>query len=279
MPVQRSGRRWRIISALLMIALLASYAWYERTSGFTHGGSAPGLIYGTIALFMIGLLLYFGVRKRSYRSRWGTLEGWLQSHIYLGIFTFLLIIAHTGFRFEDQVAVALMIVVTIVVVSGIVGALLYKTVPRALTQVDANLSTTELSDEMNTLTRSMARIASDKSAPFQKIYRTLVRESIPPPLAGWRLLLSADARRAIGGSSDDWGPMLGLVPDAEQKDLRQLLVLSRQQKELHLRLVAQQKYRNLLDSWLYIHLPLSIAMIVLIIAHLWGVFYYGELPF
>ncbi len=279
MPVKRSGRRWRIISGVLLVILIASYVWYERTEGYTHGGSPAGLIYGTAALVMIGLLLYYGIRKRSYRSRWGTMEGWMQSHIYLGIFTFLLILAHTGFRFQDQVAVALMIIVTIVVVSGVVGALLYKTVPRALTQVDANLTTTELSDEMNKLSRSMARIASEKSAPFQKIYITLIREAIPAPLAGWRLLLRPDVKRAVGGRSDDWAPMLGLVPSEEQRDLRQLLVLSRQQKELHLRLAAQQKYRNLLDSWLYIHLPLSVAMIVLIVAHLWGVFYYGELPF
>ena len=34
----------------------------------------------------------------------------------------------------------------------------------------------------------------------------------------------------------------------EQADLRQLLVLSRQHKELHIRLIAQQRYKNLLDA-------------------------------
>lgn len=279
MPIRRYDRRWQMIAGLLLAALLASYVWYEKSEGYTHGGSPMGLLYGTIALALIVLLLFFGVRKRSYRSTWGTMEEWLQSHIYLGIVTFILIVAHTGFRFEDQIAVALMIVVTIVVLSGVVGALLYKTVPRMLTEVDSNLPASTISDEMNQLTRSMSRVASGKSEPFQKIYKTLVREAIPPPLAGWRLLFRRDLRGSIGSRSDDWGSLLRLVPEPEQKDLRQLLVLSRQQKELHLRLASQQRFRNLLDSWLFVHIPLSVAMIVLIIAHLWGVFYYGRLPF
>jgi hypothetical protein len=275
MPVQSSGRRWRIIALVLLAGLLASYVWYERNEGYTHGGSLMGLLYGAIALGLILLLLFFGVRKRWYRSRWGTLEGWLQSHIYLGIFTFVLILAHTGFRFQDQVAVALMIVVTLVVVSGIVGAILYKTVPRMLTEVGTNLPAEAISEEMNLLMRSMSRIASGKSEPFQRTYKRLIRETIPPPLAGWRLLFRGAGKK----SSREWSGLLGLVPESEQKELRQLLVLSRQQKELHMRLVAQQRYRNLLDAWLYIHLPLSIAMIILIVAHLWGAFYYGKMPF
>ncbi|MGA7615253.1 MAG: hypothetical protein WBX15_08730 [Thermoanaerobaculia bacterium] len=279
MPVRRHAGRWQLISALLLAALLGSYVWYEQREPFTHGGSTMGLIYGIVALALMGLLLWFGIRKRSYRSRFGTLEEWLQSHIYLGLFTFAVVIAHTGFQFRDRMAIALLIVVTLVIASGILGAILYKTVPRLLTEVDSNLPADAMSEEMNQLTRSMSRAASGKSAPFQRIYKRLVQEAIPPPLAGWRLLLRSSNRRNPTTRPDDWSSFLGMVPEDEQAELRQLLVLSRQQKELQLRLVAQQKYRNLLDFWLYMHLPLSIAMILLIIAHLWGVFYYGKIQF
>ena len=77
----------------------------------------------------------------------------------------------------------------------------------------------------------------------------------------------------------DWTGLVGMVEKSEQDELRQLLVASRQQKELHLRLVYQQRYRNILDFWLYLHIPLSVAMIVLIFAHVWGVFYYGVVKF
>ena len=66
------------------------------------------------------------------------------------------------------------------------------------------------------------------------------------------------------------------VPAEEQEELRQLLVLSRQRSELLQRLIAQQRYRNLLGAWLYIHVPLSIALLVLVAAHLVAVFYYAR---
>jgi hypothetical protein len=69
---------------------------------------------------------------------------------------------------------------------------------------------------------------------------------------------------------------LARVPAAEQEELRQLLVLGRQHRELAGRLVAQQRLRNLLDAWLYLHLPLSAVLLVLIAAHLVAVFYFGR---
>jgi hypothetical protein len=236
-----------------------------------------GLIYGFAALFLMLVLLFFGIRKRWYRSRWGTVEGWLQGHIWLGILSLFVILAHTGFRFQDRVAVTLMVVIGGVVASGVVGAILYKTVPRMLTDVESNLTIEELSEQINQLSRSMARIASGHSATFQRLHEGLLREIRPRPLAGWKLLFGGRHRLRRDVEPGEWSKLLGIVTREEQQDLRQLLVLSRQQKELHFRLLAQQRYRNVLDFWLYVHVPLSIGMIVLLAAHLWGAFYYGRI--
>jgi len=56
--------------------------------------------------------------------------------------------------------------------------------------------------------------------------------------------------------------------------LQQLLVLSRQRRELVLALVQQQRYRNLLAAWLLVHVPLSFALLVVLAAHLWGALRY-----
>jgi hypothetical protein len=66
------------------------------------------------------------------------------------------------------------------------------------------------------------------------------------------------------------------VGPAEQADLRQLLVLSRQREELRRRLLDQQRYKNLLDVWLYLHVPLSIALVALVVAHVVAVLYYWQ---
>ena len=261
---------------MLLAVLIASWVKYEEGEPFTHGGSPMGLLYGLISLALIVLLMFYGIRKRAYRSRLGKLENWLQSHIYLGVLTFFVILAHTGFRFEDRVATILFVVVTLVIASGILGAVLYKTVPRALTEVESNLTNDEISDQLNQLGKAMARLSSQKSDSFQQIYSRLMSEVKPGIMAGWRLLFRG-GRLGLGEQPKDLSAKLALVPLEERDDLRQLLVLSRQQKELHIRLLAQQRYRNILDFWLYLHLPLSIALIALIAAHLWGAFYYGKI--
>src|SRR3954453_1527258 len=270
MPVARSGILWRRIFLLLLIAVVGAY-FYNARKEFPHGGSTLGLTYGTIGYALILLLAFFGIRKRWYRSTFGTLEQWMQSHIYLGVLTLVILVFHSGGRFNDAVAVTTLILVAIVVVSGIFGAILYVTVPRLLTEVESNLTVEEISDQLNQLARSMARIASGKSAPFQRIYEELIRESLPGWLAGWRLLFTRRRRQEGVG---DWSRLIALVAKDEQEELRQMLVLSRQRKELLIRLVYQQRYKNILESWLYIHVPFTIALLLLAAVHIAAVFYY-----
>ena len=275
MAIARSGRLWRPIFFVLLIAVSASY-WYYAQREFPHGGSNWGLGYGIAGTLLILLLAFFGIRKRWYRSTFGTLEQWLQSHIYLGLLVLVVLIFHTGMRFNDKVAVATLILVIIVVASGVLGAILYVTVPRLLTEVESNLTVEDMSDQLNQLARAMARIASGRSAAFQRIHDELTKQTTPRGLAGWRLLISRGRR--VKQEAADWARLIALVPKEEQEDLRQMLVLSRQRKELLLRLVYQQRYKNVLEAWLYIHVPFTIALLVMAIVHIAGVFYYGRLP-
>ncbi|HKS25675.1 MAG TPA: hypothetical protein VJZ76_22995 [Thermoanaerobaculia bacterium] len=264
---------WRRIFVVLLLVTGGAYFYYAR-AGFQHGGTPVGLVYGTIGFALCYLLAYFGIRKRSYRSRFGTLEQWLQSHIYLGVLAMVILLLHTGGRFNDKVAVATLILVGIVVGSGIVGAVLYVTVPRLLTEVESELTIDDIAEQINQLAKQMARIASGRSEPFQRIYRQLIDEGRPGWLAGWRLLLSR--MKVKKGASTDWAPLLRLVPKEEEAELRQMLVVSRQRKELLLRLLFQSRYKNVLESWLYVHVPFTVALLVLAIVHVVAVFYYGK---
>src|SRR5437588_316469 len=231
MPVAHSGIVWRRIFVVLLLAVGGTYFYYAR-AGFQHGGTTIGLTYGTIGFVLCFLLAYFGIRKRSYRSRFGTLEQWLQSHIYLGVLALIILVLHTGGRFNDKIAVATLILVGIVVASGIFGAILYVTVPRLLTEVESELTVDEISEQMNQLAKQIARIASGRSEPFQRIYRQLIEEGTPGWLAGWRLLVSRLARKRANSKSADLPQLLALVPKEEEAELRQMLVVSRQRKEL-----------------------------------------------
>src|SRR5258708_9684666 len=73
MPIARSGVLWRRIFFVLLIAFTATFVWYNQHE-YPHGGSRLGLIYGTIGFFLCFLLAFFGIRKRWYRSTFGTVE-------------------------------------------------------------------------------------------------------------------------------------------------------------------------------------------------------------
>jgi hypothetical protein len=271
----RESARWRRWTLGLFVLTSAAYLVYQARE-FPHGGSWPGIAFGVLALALVALLLYYGVRKRSYKSRFGTLESWLQSHVYLGLLSLVVVLYHAGFRFEDRVATAALVVLAAVVVTGLYGAILYTVVPRLLTEVQGEDTPEGLSDELERIARSMRRMAKDRSSTFRRLQEGLLAETRPGRLAGWRLLF---ARRREREAEPDWAPLLGRVGPEEQEDLRALLVLARQHKELHRRLTGQQKYRNLLDVWLWLHVPLSLALAVLVLAHLGAVFYYwGVLP-
>jgi hypothetical protein len=147
-------------------------------------------------------------------------------------------------------------------------------VPRRLTEVEGNLTPEQMTEQLNQLARTMARLASARSEPFQKVCQGLLAEMTPARLAGWRLLFGGGKERK--DEAAPWAAQLSRVPASEQEDLRQLLVLARQRRELHQRLLAQQRYRNLLDVWLYLHVPLSIALIALVVAHLIAVFFFSK---
>ncbi len=140
MPVARSGVLWRRIFVVLLAIVVGSFIWSVKRGEFPHGGSKIGLIFGTAGYLLILLLAYYGIRKRSYRSTFGTLEQWLQSHIYLGLLVLVLLSLHTGGRFNDTVAVTTFVLAAVVILSGIAGAIFFVTVPRLLTEVESNLT-------------------------------------------------------------------------------------------------------------------------------------------
>ena len=281
-------RTWRRRGLWGGALLVGSAAWAVRSGGFQHGGSPAGLVYGILAVLAIIVLMTFAARKRAYRSTWGTLEGWMQAHIYIGLLAAVAVLLHTGFHFRDRVAVAAFAVLLAVVLSGVVGVLLYSVVPRRLSAAENNLSPHAIAEQLDTMARAMARLAQSRSDPFQQVCQGLLLESRPGRLAGWRLVLLGNPGRHLaaaaavgGGSSGDsrtpWAAALPRVPLGEQPELRQLLTMSRQRAELLRRLVVQQRYRNLLDAWLWVHVPLSVALLVVLAAHLVAVFYYGNL--
>lgn len=266
------ARWWRALG-LALAALSGLLFWLQgRFEPFRHGGSAWGLGWGIAAALLVLLLLGFGVRKRAYRSSLGTLEGWLQAHVVLGLLVLMLALFHTGFRFDDRLALTALVLLVLVVLSGLAGIFLYSLFPRRLTEVGSNRTPAQISEQLNQIAAAMGALAVGRSSAFQRLAATALTAARPGKLAGWRLLVARPRREAGEGAA--FKRQVAEVPPAEREPLRQLLVLSRQQKELTESLLLETYYRNWLDAWLYIHLPLSLGLLVILLAHIVAAIYY-----
>ena len=155
----RSGR-WLWISLASALLLVLHYLYY-RSRTVAYGGTVEGLLYGVAGTGLIAILMYLGIRKRSYSSSSGTLQGWVSAHVYLGLLTLLIIPMHAGFRFGWDVHTLAYVLLVVVVLSGIVGIVLYRNIPSRLTKFEAGQQADKIDGEIGRLLVDMRALVKE----------------------------------------------------------------------------------------------------------------------
>jgi hypothetical protein len=266
------GKRWLWIAVLSAIVLIISYLIYRQRT-FPHGGTPMGLAYGAVGTIVILILMALGVRKRWYSSGLGTLQGWTSAHVYLGLLTLLLIPMHAGFKFRFDVHTLAFALLFLVVVSGMIGVVLYRVVPLRLTAYEQRIQADKIDTELNRLLAEMRLLARDKSDQFARVYQGEVSRLSSPHHRGWQILLTA-SRNPLLTKSRELTRIVQHIPAAEHADFQKLSQLIMQTIQLEGNLTAQMRLRNAMQAWLYVHVPLSFAMMTAIAIHLMAVLYY-----
>jgi hypothetical protein len=131
--IDRTHRVWLILSILILAASTVAYVLYalEAPHG-ARGGSAMGLVFGFLGYgFMIyaGLL---GARKKVPVWRLGRAQTWMRGHLWLGLLALPIILFHGGFHFGGPLTAVLLWLLIITVISGVFGAILQHYLPRAM---------------------------------------------------------------------------------------------------------------------------------------------------
>jgi hypothetical protein len=102
----------------------------QRPSEYRNPGGTPlGLIFGSVALLIFVFAALLGARKKVVLWRIGTVQRWLRAHIWLTLLTIPLVILHSGFRFGGPMTTLIIILYTVVMVSGIYGLILQHYMP------------------------------------------------------------------------------------------------------------------------------------------------------
>lgn len=265
--------RWFWVALVSATGMLLHYSNY-RLRTVAYGGSTEGLLYGVGGTALIGILMYLGIRRRSYSSSTGTLQGWVSAHVYLGLLTLLVIPLHAGFRFGWDVHTLAFALLVVVVLSGVVGVLLYHVIPGRLTGLEVKQQADKIDPELKRLLSDLRALVKDKSEVLVQIYRSELAASQQHARSGWSLLTKGRARDLIAERSADLTRKVSAVPPEDHATFQVLSQLLLKKTQLEVNLLHQMQLRNALKAWLYVHVPVSIAMVCAVGIHLIVVFWY-----
>ena len=268
--LRHAGFRWLKIALTISLLAIVVYA-FDDVQPRSNGGSAYGYFLGTVGLLMILWLTMLGVRKRAMtRGRW-SLKAWTSAHVYLGLSLIVIATLHTGFQFGWNIHTLAYVLMMLVIISGIYGITAYSALPRALSNNRGETTQTQMLDNL----RSIDRQLHDAAQPLDHRFAEMVRMSLDDdPFGGgaWARLTGRYPRcgtrraqaaiRAEGAPATGTGPLEKIDVLLERKEAN----LSRMRQ--HLRLKA------LLEVWLYIHVPITFALIAALFAHVFAVFFY-----
>lgn len=284
--------RYGICAALVSLAAIIAYL-LDSPGQPPNGGTPLGYTLGTIATLLIGLLMWFGIRKRAYQSSFGTLNGWLSAHVYFGVTLLLVTTLHSGFQFGPNVHTVAYALMCLVIVSGGWGAYTYLRYPQLIIRQRGNLSREQLFENIKDLDRQalMIGIKLDTDLHDQvsdAIRRTTIGGSL------WAQLSSHDGSKVLLFSRQTGRANARIVDNRDQHTLIEILA-GRQarskvgeeiiliqdllentaSKAVQLRKLRKDiQLQGLLQFWLYFHVPLSFGLLAAVLAHVVAVFLY-----
>lgn len=266
--------RYLKVSSVALLVAIALYAAFEPVGG-RGGGTWLGYAYGGIATGLILWLMWFGVRKRSYRSAGAPLQGWLSAHVYLGIALLVLVPLHCAFQFGWNVHTLAYALMVGVIATGIAGIYFYSSVPPEMTRNKPGQKLEALFQQIADGDAELKGLASGLPDHFAKavaraIDGTRIGGGMLRQLSGEQPDCSTDkALKDVSTFSQD------MSGDAQQRtDVRRLLELLSLRQALLGRIRRDLRYKALLDIWLVVHVPLSFAAIIAVFVHVFSVFYY-----
>lgn len=266
--------RFRYLRLSLALVLLAIVAYAIHSPPVPpNGGTWLGYTLGTIGALIIFLLLWLGVRKRQFGSTLGTVQGWVSAHVYLGTSLIIVATLHTGFQFAWNLHTLAYVLMLLVIVSGFYGIYTYVRYPDLVTENRRGLSQEQMIAEIDELDRESLALADRISSDIHQIVlnsieKTTVGGGVQAQLRGRQPTTGDEALEALTRR-------LAETNDPEQANrLRGVIDLVRRKFALLDRLRLDIKYRGLMDVWLYVHVPLSVALLAALVAHIITVFFY-----
>src|ERR1700756_4525570 len=109
MRMDRTQRAWAVRSlGILGVSAIAYVVYAKQAPAGPRGGSAMGLLFGSVGFAFMIFAALLGARKRVPTWRLGRAQAWMRGHLWLGLLSLPLILFRGGLHFGGTLTRVLM---------------------------------------------------------------------------------------------------------------------------------------------------------------------------
>jgi hypothetical protein len=288
----------------VVVYIVTAVKEHRWPGGASAVGLAFGIAAGLI--FIFEFLLWPRKSRWLRTARWlGTSRAWMQAHLWLGLLTLPLVVMHSGIAVGGPFTLLFLVVYALVFGSGVLGLILQNYLPRALLElVPQEAVAAELDVVAQQLAIDARRILSiyvkGGEAPVfaaqaqvaakrheigaQRRVGTILPVTLHPARTLARPVRSDEVNRAVVEviepylmSGRDTRNLLGTKRRHLQyfdslrriapPDLRDAVASLAELCERRRHLAVQERVHAWLHGWLLVHLPLSVVLMIMLVAH------------
>jgi hypothetical protein len=241
-----------VATALVMIILVVWGGGFFHVSPRFAGSSLGGALAVSGALLMLGPLVYSVIKRvkpiKSAVTRHVSMRTLLAWHIYAGLLGPLLVLLHTGHKFESALGISLTALTLIVVFSGFVGRYLLRRIGADVRRKRGLLS--QLYEAYDAASEQLT-MEPERRALIHPLRSALARAFLTESTA-------TDAPDVMDvGSPVAVARLVGSIADVESA------------------IEAREMLKRWFLRWLRLHIALAAALYLLLALHIWAGIHFG----
>jgi len=248
----------------IILVVLATILLTVLTAVFDAAFVSTRGVHGWLLAAMIVFLACYQIRKRLTMLPLGTSALWLQLHIYIGLSTLPVFFLHTDGRLpRGPIEIFMLACYLIVFLSGAGGLLLSRIIPPRLRNRGGEALYERIPGYVRRIAAQTEKLISTtaEESVIRDLFEARLRPYFEQPANFWRHVMHSQKHCVL---------LLDAVRDAgrfaaeeEQLLLNELTELVQQKDDLD----YQYAMQSILKYWLFIHVPLTWALIVMTIFH------------
>ena len=264
-PKQPHWFRATAVVCVLTLALYMALAWWTPW----QPGRFWGLTYGSVAAALFVNAGLYPLRRRLLAWPLGTVQRWLQLHIYGSVVAMVLVLGHMGFRLPAGTMGWWLFGLTVwTTATGLMGVALQKWLPvRLARNLNIEVIYERLPEQVERLRGDANTLMTGAGDALRRVYEQDVVPLLSAPSLRWSAVFDLRGNRAR--IVEPLTRIDAFIEESDRERLRALTVIVNDKLDLDVHGSVQRALR----FWLYTHVPPAMLLLGLLVVHIAAVVY------